>query len=338
MAKLDRKIETDIPEVRKKPGRILELKTPEELVDEWIESAKGDIDRPLTTCMPTIDRDLRHKLRGSVAAYIGKGGSKKSLLALQGCRRNVITYENNCTGIYSNMEMGIFQFVSRLINMTIDEPSGTWGAADAYDFEFTEHYKNRNNEGMEKIRKEIKDFFRERYGNNLLINSQGSMTIEDYAQLIKQAKETTGHIDELDIDGLSMMASAGNENDTFTIHTKELKDLAKQENIFIKIICHVTKACEKHARDLQPYVRGSEKILDNVDFVVMMSQIIDQQRSSPKNIKYMTDKGWIQFYNKRGTGNIIDLIYDFDPKTLLLTESIDLPSTYEVDLNSNNNW
>lgn len=312
------------------PDHEIELKTPEELVDDWMKSAEGDIDRPLTTCMPTIDNILRKKLRGTVAAYIGKGGSKKSLLALQGCRQNVVKYQNNCTGIYSNMEMGIFQFVSRLMNMSIDSDWDS-GSSVYYDYQFTEAFKAKNKDKIELIRSELKGKFRDLYGNNLLVNSRGSMTIDDYYKLIKKSKERNGRVDQLAVDGLSMMANVGNETESYTTHSKELKDLAKQENIFIILICHVTKGCEKHTRDLQPFIRGSEKILDNVDFVVMMSQVLDLFLGTDENIKYRKDKGWIQLYDKRGSGEIVDMIYDFNPKTLLLTETQEDPKLYEVE-------
>jgi replicative DNA helicase len=312
------------------PDPEIELKTPEELVDDWLKSAEGDVERPLTTCMPSIDKTLRNKLRGTVGAYIGKGGSKKSLLALQGCRHNVLTYQNNCTGIYSNMEMGVFQFMSRLMNMSF-QVDGSWGSSEHYDYEFTNAFKSKNNERIEQIRKELKTKFRDLYGNNLYVNSRGSMSIDDYYKLVRKSKSINGRVDQLAIDGLSMMANVGNETESYTTHSKELKDLAKQENIYIILICHVTKGCDKHTRDLQPFIRGSEKILDNVDFVVMMSQIIDQFLSSDDNIKYMKNKGWIQMYDKRGTGDIIDLVYNFDSKSLLLTESEEDPKLYEVE-------
>lgn len=311
------------------PDFVPELKTAEDLVDDWMKSAEGDIENPLTTCMPTIDKILRRKLRGTVGAYLGKGGSKKSLLALQSCRQNVIKYQNNCTGIYSNMEMGIFQFVSRLMNMSVESP---WdcGSSEFYDYQFTQAFKERDKKRIEEIRSELKSKFKYLYGNNLLVNSRGSMTIEDYRKLIKRSKEINGRVDQLAIDGLSMMGSLGTETETYTTHSKELKDLAKQENIYIILICHVTKGCDKHTRDLQPFIRGSEKILDNVDFVMSMSQIINESLSTEETIKYYRDKGWIQFYDKRGTGEIVDLIYDFDSKNLLLSESDQDPRLFEV--------
>lgn len=316
-----------------RPTRELELKTPEDLVDDWIQAAEGDIERPLTTCMPKIDSDLRGKLRGTVGAYIGKGGTKKSLLALQACRTNVLQHKNNCTGIYSNMEMGIFQFMSRVMDMSIRPDEHTdYNSSLWYDVEFIRAYRDQDKEKKEAIRKELKGKFKDLYGNNLYVNSQSGMTIDDFHKLVKKAKDKNGTVDMLVIDGLSMMSGIGTETESYTSNSKELKDLAKLHNIYIPLICHLTKGPEKHTRDTQAFIRGSEKILDNVDFVIMMSLIIDGGWSDENNIVYYDKKGYIRFFNKRGSGKTINIIYDFDPQTLTMTQTEDDPNSWEVDL------
>src|SRR5690606_15035986 len=102
-------------------GKTLELSTPAEMVDNWTKAIEGDLDRPLTTGISKFDADLKNKLRGTVGAYLGYGGTKKSLLALQGCRQNVLSHKNNCTGVYSNMEMAQFQLLSRILDMSFEE-------------------------------------------------------------------------------------------------------------------------------------------------------------------------------------------------------------------------
>lgn len=309
--------------------REIELMTPSELVDEWSKAIEGDLDRPLTTCVPQIDKDLRNKLRGTVGAYIGYGGTKKSLLALQACRINVLNHSNNCTGIYSNMEMAIFQFMSRLIDMSFEVEDYNYNSSCYYEQEYKYGYQEKDKEKMELVRKSLRDAFSNLYGKNLYINSKSSMTIEDYDKLIKKAKERNKVVDMLVIDGLSMMAGTGTETESYTTNSKELKDLAKNHNIFIPLICHLSKGAEKHTREVQRYIRGSEKILDNVDFVIQMSLIIDQLRSE-ENIQYLTDKGWIRFYNKRGSGNTLDIVYDFDKQKLNIIPTDEEPTNFEA--------
>lgn len=314
----------------KPEGRELELKTPEELVQDWTKGIESDIDRPLTTCIEKFDKDLRMKLRGTVGAYIGYGGTKKSLLALQACKVNVQSHMNNCTGIYSNMEMAVFQFMSRLIDMSITIEDYNANSSWYFEKAYQDAFRDKDQAKMKQVRETLGAFFKTNYGNNLYINSQSGMRIEDFHQLVKRAKEKNKKVDMLVIDGLSMMAGTGNETESYTTNSKELKDLAKEHNIYIPLICHLSKGAEKHTREIQRFIRGSEKILDNVDFVIQMSLLLDQNQGS-EIPEYLTDKGYIRFYNKRGSGNTINVIYDFDRTKLEIIETALDPKLYEMD-------
>lgn len=332
MAKVTRQ---EVQEIIKPKERELELSTPDELVDQWIESIEGDVTRPLTTCIGKFDKDLRNKLRGTVGAYIGYGGTKKSLLALQACRQNVLIHENNCTGIYSNMEMAIFQFLSRVIDMSVSVDDWVYNSSHYFEREYESAFRIMNKVQMKKIRDYMADTLNKIYGSNLYINSQSSMTVDDFDKLIKRAKDKNGTVDILVIDGLSMMGGVGSETESYTANSKELKDLAKLHNIYIPLICHLSKGADKHTREVQRYIRGSEKILDNVDFVIQMSLLIDEFKSGDTT-EYMSDKGYVRMYNKRGSGNTINVIYDFDYTTLMIKETDEEPANYDVKKDKKN--
>ena len=325
--KTERKILPVQTKPKKAEERELELRTPAELVEDWVKGIEGDLERPLTTCIPKFDKVLRNKLRGTLAAYIGKGGTKKSLLALQACKTNVQSHFNNCTGVYSNMEMAIFQFLSRLIDMSFTVEDYIYNSSWYFEKEYSDFFKNKDKKGMEQIRVTLAKYFSDHYGNNLYINSQPGMRIEDFDKLVKKAKEKNGKCDMLVVDGLSMMHGLGTETETYTTNSKELKDLAKLHNIYIPLICHVTKAATKHTRDLQEFIRGSEKILDNVDFQIMTSLCIDEERSG-ETIEYLEDYGYLRLYDKRGSGKTVDVIYHFDCSTLEIKETDKEPSDY----------
>jgi hypothetical protein len=326
--KMQRKIlETEIP--KRKQERELELRTPAELVEEWAKGIEGDLERPLSTCIPKFDKVLRNKLRGTVGAYIGKGGTKKSLLALQACKTNVQSHFNNCTGVYSNMEMATFQFLSRLIDMSFTVDDYVYNSSWYFEQEYSKSFKAKDEAGKKKIREVLAKYFTEHYGDNLFINSQAGMRVEDFDKLVNKAKAKNGKCDMLIVDGLSMMESHGTENETYTANSKELKDLAKLHNIYIPLICHVTKAATKHTRDLQEFIRGSEKILDNVDFSIMTSLCIDVPRSQNSESKeYLEDKGYLRLYDKRGSGKTVDVIYKFDSATLTIEETEEATTNY----------
>jgi replicative DNA helicase len=314
-----------LEEPTSKKERELELLTPSELVDTWAKGIEGDLERPLSTCIKKFDKDLRNKLRGTVGAYIGYGGTKKSLLALQACKKNVEQYFNNCTGVYSNMEMAPFQFMSRLMDMSFIIEEYVENASWYYERHYSDAYKRKDQEQTREVIQMLKNAFEAQYGKNLYVNSQSGMTIDDFHKLVKKAKEKNGKCDMLVIDGLSMMAGLGTETETYTANSKELKDLAKLHNIYIPLICHLSKGAEKHTREVQRFIRGSEKILDNVDFIIQMSLIQDDAM----NGEYMTDKGYIRFYNKRGSGNTINVVYKFNKQTLTIEESEEDPKLYD---------
>lgn len=309
------------------PLQELECKTPSELVEDWSHAIEGDIEHPLTTCIPMFDKDLRSKLRGTVGAYIGYGGTKKSLLALQALRTNVIQSGSNSIGLYSNMEMAVYQMMSRVIDMSYTDDEFAYNRSYIIEGDYQKAYKEGNKQKIAEIKKKLSDFLNSMYGKNLMINSKSSMRVEDYHALINKAKSKVpgGKIDMLVIDGLSMMGGLGTETESYTTNSKELKDLAKDHNIFIPLICHLSKGAEKHTRDTMRFIRGSEKILDNVDFVIMLSLLQDEM-----NDEYYRDKGYARLFNKRGSGNTINCIYEFDSRTLSIKETNLDPKQFEV--------
>ena len=57
-----------------------------------------------------------------------------------------------------------------------------------------------------------------------------------------------------------------------------------------------------------------------------MSQIEDLGTGDPRK-----DKGYVFMHDKRGTGEIVRVIYDFFPLNLQLSESTDEPSMYDEE-------
>jgi replicative DNA helicase len=312
-------------DIKRKPERELELLTPSEMVDRWANSIEGDLDRPLSTCIKKFDKDLRNKLRGTVGAYIGYGGTKKSLLALQSCKENVQQHFNNCTGVYANMEMGDGQFTSRLMDMSFTIEDYLDNSSWYFERSYTDAHRAKRPDQKKSVTDYLKKQFDHHYGKNLFINSQSSMSVDDLDRIVKMAKSKNDKVDMLVIDGLSMMKGVGTETESYTTNSKELKDLAKLHNIYIPLICHLSKGADKDTRDVQKHIRGSEKILDNVDFVIQMSLIKDENYSGG----FLTDKGYIRFYNKRGSGNTINVIYKFNKSTLIIEETDEDPRQHE---------
>jgi KaiC/GvpD/RAD55 family RecA-like ATPase len=264
----------------------------------------------MSLCFNDLNNVVKGRLKGKLGVVIGYGGSKKSLYALNVCLRNM----SEAISIYSTMEMSIPQLMDRIIDHEVRFDAGN---ASQY---LASVYKNDVNEG----RKFLVDQLSKEIGNNIQLTPNGRMTYDHYKKAIHKVRETTGNPSILVVDGLSMMGGKGTETEVYSRNSADLKELANEENIFILLICHVSKGAEKHTRDLSRYIRGSEKILDNCDFYMTMSQI--QDLMNPET--YVTDKGFVNFHDKRGSGKTVDLVYNFEPTRLRLTSSPEDPKIY----------
>jgi replicative DNA helicase len=291
-------------------------KTPEQLVEQWAERVQKSIDRPLTTGFSKIDQDLDLVLRGEVCAVIGYGGTKKSLWALNQANRNSSMF--NTRTIYSTMEMSPTRLLDRIIDFAHVEENPR--EKENIHRAFRQAIKNGN---IKQVVKDLQELLGRYYGDRLIIDWQPSMNYDRYKTLIEDVEARYGEVDSLVVDGLSMMEARGSETEAYSQHTKELKMLANAKDIFIPVICHCSKGGQPDERDIQRFVRGSEKITDNVDFYMMFSKILNNEGEQNK------DYGWIRFVNKRGTGNIIDQVYKFNQPKLCLEDTDISPSQFE---------
>ena len=123
-------------------------------------------------------------------------------------------------------------------------------------------------------------------------------------------------IDILIVDGLAGMGGSGSETEMYSKHSKELKALANKWKILVILICHASKGGKKTDRDLSGLVRSSEKIIDNCDFYITTS--LFKESKDEFNQQY----GAMRLINKRGSGNTIDTVYDFNGKKLLMNDSL----------------
>ncbi len=161
------------------------------------------------------------------------------------------------------------------------------------------------------------------------------MQAKDYDKLVEDITRRHGKIDILVVDSLSKMGGVGDETQRYSDNTRDLKTLAIKWDLCVLLLCHVTKACEKWYRDCSKYVRGSEKILDDCDFYISMSQVIDITESNPDAVEFLQEIGIIHYYNKRGTGKTIKKVFEFNPLRLRMKESHESPGIYEYKAPTN---
>lgn len=302
-------------ERKKAKAEELNIKSFGEWVPEW-ESYALQQQTPMTLCFPELNRLMRGRLKGKLGVIMGYGGSKKSLFALNTCLRNI--RENQEIAIYSTMEMSAPQLINRIIDHEVKPAANIYNQANASKV-LEEIYKQDVSEGRKFLNELAKAL-----GNNLQIVSNSRMTYEYYKLAIQKVKETTGAPSILIVDGLSMMGGKGSETEVYSQNSADLKELANEENMMVLLICHASKGAEKDTRDLSRNIRGSEKILDNCDFYMTMSQIRDDLNMEQFNPL----KGFINFHDKRGSGQYVDQVFDFDAQRLHLKESTEDPKQY----------
>jgi len=271
--------------------------------DEWYKSILPENNR-LSLLFEKWNKEFKGKLRGKLVPIIGYGGTKKSLLALNIAYENIINRFGSC--LYSTMEMGATEIINRLIDMFC-EPIGN------YNPHFELEYHNNKTKEID-AKKFFDEEFAPSFKNNLFITQNTSVEAESFDKLLTKFKGQGKFIDILVVDGIAGMGGKGSETELYSRHSKELKDLANKWNILVLLMCHVSKGGKKTDRDLSSMVRSSEKIIDNSDFYITTSLF-------EKNDGYDDNYGALRLVNKRGSGNIIDVVYQFDKLRLLMSNT-----------------
>lgn len=297
------------------------LKAPYQIVEDWIEEELKSKKSPLTTGIPDFDKDLKN-LKGKLGVFAGYGGSKKSLCALNMSCHNSLR-ENGGKSIYSTMEMSATNLLDRMIDFQFGKVTDGIISNRA-----TDHWRNKLDESNKAlIQKALTDSLKDYYSDSILISQEPRMSTDGYRRMIDKALEKNHEIDSLIVDGLSMMAGFGNEVEIYSENSRVLKELANEYNIAIPLICHLSKGADIDTRDVRPFIRGSQKILDNCDYVLMFSLIKDFNNVG----EIEKDKGYIRMINKRGSGNVINHIYTFDEDRLLIEPSMLDPLNYSQE-------
>jgi replicative DNA helicase len=310
---------------------LLELYTPAQLLDEWAKACVLDIDNPLTTSFPSFDRVLRNKMRGSLGVYAGYGGTKKSLFALQSCRKSIHNNDKKVKGLYANMEMSAYQFVGRLMNNSFKQDEVPNLLFSTFAERCIVMAQKESGAKVLEYLAELSEQFEKHYGDSLQISQGSGVSVDKIYNTAKHLKEQGTPLDIIAVDGLSMLNGKGfNEMEKYSNNTQRLKEIANEFNVHVAVICHLSKGAKKHDREVMHLIRGSEKISDNMDFSLQFSLIVDESQGSAQAPIYRQDKGWVRLYDKRGSGVIMDKIYDFCNSTLTMSESNEDPKMYET--------
>jgi len=272
---------------------------------EWYQSILPENNK-LSLKFENWDKEFKGKLRGKLVPVIGYGGTKKSLLGLNIAYENITRGLGSC--IYSTMEMGATQIINRLLDMHVQP--------EKYNSHSELEYHNNITKKI-KANEFYKTSFAPAFKNNFFITENTSLETDGYDKLLSDFKNKNKRIDILIVDGLAGMGGKGSETELYSRHSKDLKELANKWDMLIFLICHVSKGGKKTDKDLSALVRSSEKIIDNCDFYITSSLI----ESILPDEEFDKTSGNLRLVNKRGTGNIIDVVYEFDGLRLTMNDS-----------------
>lgn len=269
--------------------------------EEWYKSILPENNK-LSLKFDKWDDEFEGKVRSKLVPIIGYGGTKKSLLALNIAYHNIMNGFGKC--LYSSMEMGATEVINRLIDL--------YYAPERYNPHKEIEYAH--NQGSVDARNFYKENFAKVFGGRFFITENTALQAESYDKALTRFKEKGTNIDILIVDGLAGMGGSGTETELYSRHSKELKDLANKWKLLVLLICHVSKGGKKTDRDLSDKVRSSEKIIDNSDFYITASLF-------ENGIDFDKARGNMRLVNKRGSGNILDVVYDFDNLKLTMKQS-----------------
>jgi KaiC/GvpD/RAD55 family RecA-like ATPase len=276
-------------------GTDINLKSMESLTYEVFDIvSKSDC---VATFIPQIDEDLGGGLKlGNLYPFIGKSGSKKSMLAQEIAIKSAMKGE---PVLYFNMEMSYVELFRRTVKRVMDR--------DIYE----EIRSGRMTEAdMPMLQEELSNALK----RNFYAVDNADLTVEQMTKLVTKIEEDSGKKVKLAvIDSMNSMKTHGG-NETFTAfeNTKKLKEFAKETMCATIMINHVTQSCQGHIRDVSLFVRGGAKVIDNCDAWFGFSKCIDKIESvvtgDNPDIVYLNDIMYLRFYNKRESGATIDSI------------------------------
>jgi len=291
---------------RHNASKEIEHKTAEQMTAEMFKFIKEL--KWVDTGVKSFDDDLspiKNRKAGLIAgnsySFIGKGGTKKSILAQMICIQAALRDE---LVIYFNLEMSEFDFFSRLYLML-------------FGISFAELIDN--GEITEENLQFFVDKLKEALKGNMIIISEKDLTVENLDTSVKRIETLYKKKVRLCVvDSMNAMGMVGNELNTAVIVSKGVKDFAKANKLAVILINHVTQACSYHFRDTSGYVRGGAKVIDNCDAYFCFSLIVDEANSNmsqdhdKRDVKYRRELFFVRFVNKRGSGNVTDEVFQLD--------------------------
>ena len=267
-----------------------------------------------------IDETQNSRYKGKLALFIGSAGTMKSYGAQNVVAQNLVS--ETASVFLSSMEMGLEASTMRLVDvlnqsdLLKDQPQSPSSLLEEFA-----------TQSLNKAISWAEDNYL-KYANHLTIDTKGFRTVEDYDRLLAETEKRTGEKqDILIVDGLSLMGGRGDEMEKYSTNSAALKQLAKEHDVFVILICHTNKGANPYTRNSINLIRSSGKLIDNMDFCLCFSKLISRE-STKSNIIAAPGKGHVYYYNKRGRGEERNFIFDIHRTTSQITLSDDGPQMF----------
>lgn len=255
---------------------------------------------------------------GSVYGFIGKGGSFKSLYVQ--CIGSEAAKKDQLTVIL-NGEMSGMQLLDRQANkeLNIDLLGGLRSGKITRD-------------DIPAIAAKLKEVLKD---NLHIVSNAGWNAVKIISTVRALESKYKKKVTLIIVDGLTQMEDSKNDEIRSAIfNSGELKTIAKETNTAVCVLVHVSGGIEKHVRDTSKYVRGGDKVINNMDAMFCTSLLIDEHNSDMDNgdLLYIKNKFYLRFIDKRGSGSIISKIIQVNRPMAI--EPLDVePQAMEVNLN-----
>jgi KaiC/GvpD/RAD55 family RecA-like ATPase len=272
----------------------------------------------VSSLVPEIDAATNGGLMpGSFYGFIGKGGSFKSLLVqcigAEGAKKDEVV-------LYLNGEMSELQLLDRMVNkeLKLDLLGGL-------------RTKTITRDDVPDIARRLKEILKDNFE---MVSSTGwnKETICKTVQKIEAKLKKKVRL--IIADGLTQMEDVKRDEIKSAIHNSGvLKEIAKESNVAVAALIHVSGGIEKHVRDTSKFVRGGDKVINNMDAMFCTSLLIDEMSSDMENgdLMYIKNKFYLRFIDKRGSGAIESKIIQVNRPMEMVVLDVD-PAALEVKI------
>lgn len=295
-------------------GDYIEVQTMAEMFEDIM--AKAMSESTMTTTFPAFDEVMGGGPKeGDFYGLIGREETYKSILS------QWIAIENAKAGVpvmYFNGEMSKKQFFQRSLNKEFGVNMDLMIA-------------NKQHAKLRDYLAELEDLYK---GCLTVVNGTG-WGKNGILDAVKNESDKLGKaVRMIILDGVTQMDDIKNDEIKSTIHNTLLaKEIAKEADVAVIGLMHLSGNISKHYRNTVDNVRGSKKTIANMDGYFCTSLLIDPVTLDQMNddIIYRPSMFYLRYKDKRGSGDMVSQLISAERPMKLTPLEFDLDK-FEIQL------